>query len=220
MSKQSKFLPDSMSGALKSMFGKLAGIAVFLIAAWAVLALVIHNPYLNGIGAAGNFGAQSIMGNVVGALRYAVGFVPGLFILLCLARYGLMLVLGSREDSTPEYNILRGFVGVCLGAAGFGLIAPRTTYGGMIGSIAAADISGFIGGFGILVGILCISGFLIIAGILLHISLADVMRIVRIVWRMIRYVLTAFRLMKPVETDTEETEDEEEEVEEEEEEEE
>ena len=97
MSKQSKFLPDSMSGALKAMFGKLVGVAVFLIAAWAVLALIIHNPYLNGIGAAGNIGTQSIMGNAVGALSYAVGFVPGLFILLCLARYGLLQFFGSRE---------------------------------------------------------------------------------------------------------------------------
>jgi len=215
MSKQSKFLPDSMSGALKAMFGKLLGVVIFLVALWATLVLFFHNPYLDGLSAAGNFGRQSIMGNVVGMLRYAVGFVPALFVLLCLARYGLMLVLGAREDSTPEYNLLRGFVGVCLGATGFGLIAPRTTFGGMIGSIAAADISGLIGGFGILVGILCLFGFFVIAGILLHISLADVMRIVKIVWRMIRYILTAFRLMKPIESEDEESEDEEEEVEEE-----
>ena len=218
MSKQSKFLPDSMSGALKAMLGKLLGITIFLVSVWAVLALIIHNPYLDGVSAAGNFGNQSIMGNAVGFLRYAVGFVPALFVLLCLARYGLMLVLGAREDSTPEYNLLRGFVGVCLGAAGFGLIAPRTTFGGMIGSVAAADISGLIGGFGILIGILCLAGFFLIAGVLLHISLVDVMRIVKIVWRMIRYVLTAFRLMKPVESDEEDEDAEEEEVQEEEEE--
>ncbi|MBQ6736225.1 MAG: DUF87 domain-containing protein [Alphaproteobacteria bacterium] len=213
MSKQSKFLPDSMSGALRSIIGKLFGIAIFLIAAWAVLALIFHNPYLDGLSAAGNFGNQSIMGNVVGFLRYAVGFVPAMFLLMCLARYGLTLLIGFGADSTPEYNILRGFVGICLGAAGFGLIAPRTTFGGMIGSIVAADISGLIGGFGILVGILCLVGFFVIAGVLLHISFADVMRIVRIVWRMIRYVLTAFHLMKPIEPDGEETEEEEEEEE-------
>ena len=83
MSKQSKFLPDSMSGALRSIIGKLFGIAIFLIAAWAVLALIFHNPYLDGLSAAGNFGNQSIMGNVVGFLRYAVGFVPAMFLLPC-----------------------------------------------------------------------------------------------------------------------------------------
>lgn len=211
MSKQSKFLPDSMSGALKAMVWKLVGIAVFAFAAWAVLALLIHNPYLDGIAAAGNFGRQSIMGNVVGFLRYAIGFVPALFVLLCIGRYGLTLLVGHTEDSTPEYNILRGFVGVCLGAAGFGLIAPRTTFGGMIGAIAAADVSGTIGAFAIPIGVLCIAGFLLIAGVLLHISFADIMRIVRIVWRMVRYVLTAFHLMRPAVADEESDEEESEE---------
>lgn len=211
MSKQSKFLPDSMSGALKAMVWKLVGIAVFAFAAWAVLALLIHNPYLDGIAAAGNFGRQSIMGNVVGFLRYAIGFVPALFVLLCIGRYGLTLLVGHTEDSTPEYNILRGFVGVCLGAAGFGLIAPRTTFGGMIGAIAAADVSGTIGAFAIPIGVLCIAGFLLIAGVLLHISFADIMRVVRIVWRMVRYVLTAFHLMRPAVADEESDEEESEE---------
>ncbi len=211
MSKQSKFLPDSMSGALKAMVWKLVGIAVFAFAAWAVLALLVHNPYLDGIAAAGNFGRQSIMGNVVGFLRYAIGFVPALFVLLCIGRYGLTLLVGHTEDSTPEYNILRGFVGVCLGAAGFGLIAPRTTFGGMIGAIAAADVSGTIGAFAIPIGVLCIAGFLLIAGVLLHISFADIMRVVRIVWRMVRYVLTAFHLMRPAVADEESDEEESEE---------
>ena len=211
MSKQSKFLPDSMSGALKAMVWKLVGIAVFAFAAWAVLALLVHNPYLDGIAAAGNFGRQSIMGNVVGFLRYAIGFVPALFVLLCIGRYGLTLLVGHTEDSTPEYNILRGFVGVCLGAAGFGLIAPRTTFGGMIGAIAAADVSGTIGAFAIPIGVLCIAGFLLIAGVLLHISFADIMRVVRIVWRMARYVLTAFHLMRPAVADEESDEEESEE---------
>lgn len=200
-----------MSGALKAMVWKLVGIAVFAFAAWAVLALLVHNPYLDGIAAAGNFGRQSIMGNVVGFLRYAIGFVPALFVLLCIGRYGLTLLVGHTEDSTPEYNILRGFVGVCLGAAGFGLIAPRTTFGGMIGAIAAADVSGTIGAFAIPIGVLCIAGFLLIAGVLLHISFADIMRIVRIVWRMARYVLTAFHLMRPAVADEESDEEESEE---------
>ncbi len=216
MSDKSKLLPESVSGALKGFAKKLCGIAVALFATWAVLALLFHNPYLDGVSAAGNFGNQSLMGNFVGILRYMIGFIPALFILLCIGRYGVNLMLGGDGDGTPEYNILRGFVAVCLGAAGFGLIAPRATFGGMVGSVAAADISSVLGGVGIAVGILCIAGFLIIAGILLHISFSDVMRIVRAFWRVLRWLLTAFHLMReiPQEEDEEESEEDEEEVEE------
>ena len=201
MSKQSKFLPDSMSGAIKNITGKVVGACIFLISAWAIFALIFHNPYLDGMGAAGNFGSQSLMGNVVGFMRYAIGFVPALFVLLCFGRYGLCLVGGVANDETPEYNLLRGFVGICLGAAGMGLIAPRTTFGGMVGAVVSADVSSMIGGFGILVGILCLVGFFIIVGVLLHISFSDVMRIVRAVWHVVRYILTAFHLMRSVADD-------------------
>lgn len=215
MSDKSKLLPESVSGALKGFAIKLCGVAVALFATWSVLALLFHNPYLDGVSAAGNFGNQSLMGNFVGILRYMIGFIPALFILLCVGRYGVNLMLGGDGDGTPEYNILRGFVAVCLGSAGFGLIAPRTTFGGMVGSVAAADVSSLLGGFGIAVGILCLAGFFIIAGILLHISFSDVMRIIRAFWRVLRWVLTAFHLMREVPEDEEETEEDEEEVEEE-----
>lgn len=219
MSKQSKFLPDSMSGALKAMVGKLIGVGICLIVTWAIFALVFHNPYLNGIASASNLGTQSVMGNVVGFLRYAIGFVPALFLLLCFGRYGLTLLISADCDSTPEYNILRGFIGLCLGSAGFGMIAPNSTFGGMVGAIAATDVYGMIGGFSILVGALCLVGFFVIAGVLLHISIGDIIRILRTVWHMVRYVLTAFHLMRApdyeedeeVEESEEETEDEEEE---------
>ena len=220
---ESKFLPDSVSGALRGFLVKLLGGALFCLVAWAILALFFHNPYLNGVAASSNFGEQSIMGNFVGWLRYMIGYVPTLFLLLCFARYAISLILGHQEDGTPEYNILRGFVAVCLGAAGFGLIAPRATFGGMLGAIAAGDIGAALGIAGTLIGILCLGGFFIIAGILLHISFADVMRVGRGAVRAVRWVLTAFHLIRPVEEDEEEyeddTEEEEEEVEEEEEEE-
>ncbi len=206
MSKQSKFLPDSMSGALKAMVGKLIGVGICLIVTWAIFALVFHNPYLNGIASASNLGTQSVMGNVVGFLRYAIGFVPALFLLLCFGRYGLTLLISAYGDSTPEYNILRGFIGLCLGAAGFGMIAPNSTFGGMVGAIASADVHGTIGGFSILVGALCLIGFFIIAGILLHISVGDIIRILRTVWHMVRYVLTAFHLMRAPDYEAEEEE--------------
>ena len=210
MSSRSKFLPDSVSGAIKGFILKLCGGAVVCFALWAVIALFLHDPYLDGVAAAGSFGHQGVMGNIVGALRYTVGFIPALFLLLCIGRSGINMVLGTG-DGTPEYNILRGFVAICLGAAGFGLIAPRSTFGGMCGAVVSADIGGLIGGFGIILGILCLVGFLWIAGILLHIGLSDVLRIVRGIWRVVRWVLTAFHLMRPIEEDDEEEIEEEEE---------
>ena len=216
---QSKFLPDSVSGALRGFVIKLFGAALCCLILWAVIALFWHNPYLSGIGASGNFGTQSIMGNIVGWLRYMIGWMPTLFLLLCFARYGISLMLGRQEDGTPEYNILRGFVGVCLGAAGFGMIAPNATFGGMLGAVAAADVGALIGIGNIVVGILCLGGFFVIAGMLLHISLSDIMRVVHGVARAVRWTLSAFHLIQPIAEDEEEYE-EEEEVEEDEEEEE
>ncbi|MBQ1927961.1 MAG: DUF87 domain-containing protein [Alphaproteobacteria bacterium] len=205
MSGQSRFLPESVSGALRGICAKLCGFAVLIFAAWSIVALMFHDPYLDGVAAAGNFGTQSLMGNFVGVFRYAIGYVPTLFLFLCIARFGLILMSGAVRDGTPEYNILRGFVAICLGAAGFGLIAPRTTYGGMMGAIAAADISNLAGSVGaIVIGVLCLCGFFMIAGILLHISFADVIRIVRNVIGAVRWVLTAFHLMKPIEEEEEE----------------
>ena len=218
MNGQSKFLPESVSGALRGLFAKLCGFVVLIFALWSIVALIFHDPYLSGVAAAGNFGEQSLMGYFVGLFRYMIGYVPTLFLFLCLARYGLNLMTGVVHDGTPEYDILRGFVAICLGAAGFGLIAPRTTYGGMLGAVASADVVNLIGTGAVAVGILCLCGFFMIAGILLHISFADVMRIVRNVIGAVRWLLTAFHLMQPVESDDEveeEEETEEEEVEEE-----
>ena len=210
MSGQSRFLPESVSGALRGLCAKLCGVAILIFAAWLVVALIFHNPYLTGVAASGNFGTQSLIGNFVGLFRYVIGYVPTLFLFLCIARAGLILLSGAARDGTPEYNILRGFVAICLGAAGFGLIAPRATYGGMMGAVAAADISNLMGGVGaIVIGVLCLCGFFMIAGILLHISFADVIRIVRNVIGAVRWVLTAFHLMKPVETEDEEEPEEE-----------
>ena len=219
MSDQSKFLPESISGALRSFVAKLCGLLVFVFALWSVIALIFHNPYLDGVAAAGNFGTQSLMGNFVGLFRYVFGYVPTLFLFLCFARYGLTLMSGVTRDGTPEYNVLRGFVAICLGAAGFGLIAPSATFGGMLGVVAAADVSTMIGGGAVVVGVLCLCGFFMIAGILLHISFADVIRVVRNVIGVFRWILTAFHLIQPVDVEDEEEVVEEEEEQEEEEEE-
>lgn len=212
--KQSSFLPASVSGALRGFVVKLLGALLFGLALWAILALFLHDPYLDGVAASGDFGTQSVMGNVVGWLRYMIGYVPTLFLLLCFVRYGINLILGGATDGTPEYNILRGFVAVCLGAAGFGLIAPRATFGGMLGAIAAGDVGAVLGAGGLVVGALCLCGFFVIAGILLHISFADIMRVVRGAWRAVRWILRAFHLIRPTESDEEYIDETEEEIEE------
>ena len=223
MANKTKFLPDSMSGAIKSLGARLCGVLVFALSAWATFALIFYNPYLDGFAAAGNFGNQSLMGNIVGFLQYSIGFVPSLFLSLCGCRFGFRLILGGEGDGTPEYDILRGVVAIFIGSTGFGtafysigMPFYSATSGGVLGAVVAADLVSIMGGVAFIVGLLCIVGFLILAGVLLHIKFSDVVAVVRIVWHAVRWVLTAFHLMKPVEEDEEEyEEDEEEEVEEE-----
>lgn len=222
MSNQSKFLPSSVTGALKNLGTKLCGIALLAVGALFVVALLFNNPYLDGFACASTFGNQGIIGNIVVFFRYSVGFLPTLFLFLCLTRFGFVLISGNRGDMPPEYNLLRGFVALCFGCAGFGLVVPRATYGGMLGAIVASDIGGLIGGFGILLGILFIGVFCVFGGILLHIKWSDVVGVFRNIINLVRWILRAFRLIPaaPQEEETEESAEEAEESEEEEEEEE
>ena len=87
-SKKSKFLPSGVSGALKSLWGRIVGGVLMLCGGWALFAVCMYDPYMNGFAVASNFGTQSVMGNIVGALRYAVGVVPAFFVLLALTRWG------------------------------------------------------------------------------------------------------------------------------------
>ncbi|MDE5615779.1 MAG: hypothetical protein K2I81_03030, partial [Alphaproteobacteria bacterium] len=139
MDTQSKFLPDSVAGALKTLLFRTFGAALMIAGIWLTVGLVFHDPYLDGFAAAGTFGRQGIVGNVVGAVRYLVGFVPALFVFLCLARRGLVMLAGWHDDSAPEYNFMRGFIAVAAGAAGFGMILPGAVFGGLAGALAGAD---------------------------------------------------------------------------------
>ena len=195
MEGKSKFLPDSVSGALKSVAMRTLGAVLFAVGVWAVSALVFHDPYLDGFAASSSFGNQFFMGNVVGVFRYAVGFVPTLFLFLCLARFGLSLMVARRDvTDAPEYNILRGFIAVCMGAAGFGLIMPSSSFGGLAGAFVAADVDSLLGGWGLLVGIGCLAVFFIMAGVLLHIKWAHVRAAGACAWRGLRWVLAVFHL--------------------------
>ena len=217
MAGQSKFLPDSVSSALRSVIKRVIGGALFFLAVWAIIALVFHNAYLDGFAVASSFGDQGLMGNFVGILRYVFGFLPAMFLLMCLARFGIKMVFGWVDEVAPEYNLLRGFIAVCVGAIGFGMIVPRASFGGLMGAVAAADASYLIGDFFVvIIGILCVCTFLLLGGLLLHIKWEHVKGCLSRVWRTMRWLLSAFHLMPPAETEyVEDTEEEIEEVEEE-----
>lgn len=168
-----------------------------LLGVWLVFALVFGDPYLNGFAAAGGFGKQSLVGNIVGFIRYGIGFVPALFLFLCLARTGLSFMLNRPAERAPEYNLLRGFIAVCAGAAGLGAMAPSGTLGGLAGSIVANDIGGILGGWTVLAGILFFGVFVLIACRLLNIKLSDLRGIIRAIFRSVVWLLSVFHLIKP-----------------------
>lgn len=209
MSTKSKFLPQAISQALKNLTMRIIGGGVMFFALWLSIVLIFFNPYLDGFGVASTFGNQSIIGNLVGIIRYAIGTIPALFLFLSFARWGLTRLFGWTQDSAPEYNLLRGFVAICVGAAGFGLIARSSTFGGMFGAIVATDMGYLLGGFSPLVGIVCLIGFFALAASLLHIGLAHIKVIVRALWRIIRMIGAAFHLTAPVRPDEEYSEQEE-----------
>ena len=197
MANQSKFLPDSVSGALKSLMSRILGGVIFVFGVWTTFSLVFFDPYLDGFAVSSTFGSQSIMGNFVGIVRYVIGFVPGLFLFLCLARWGLVKLVGLQISETPEYNFLRVFISVCLGAIGFGLILPEGTYGGMFGAIAANDLTAVLGSLAVLPGIFCLVAFFWMGGVLLHIRWAYLRAVLRTMWRWLAWLGTAFHLVKP-----------------------
>lgn len=198
----SKFLPDSMSGALRSFFWKMVGVLVFGLGAWAILALIFHNPYLDGFGAASTFAKQSCMGQFVGLIRYVIGFVPALFLLLVLCRMGLLMLGRYTSQDSPAYNLLRVFVAVCCGAAAFGLIVPSSTFGGLFGAIVAMDLGAIARVWGVILSFVLLGVFFCLAGTLLHIKLEHVRAIILGGIRCVRWVLSAFHLIAPVESAT------------------
>ena len=216
MARNSKILPDSISVALKSLVKRISGGVLLALALWAMYALVFFNPHLDGFAVASTFGAQSIMGQVVGFIRYGVGFVPALFLILCVARWGLAWLANWDENASPEYNFIKCFVAVCVGAAGFGLLMPSETFGGAIGYITAADLGELIGVWGMLVGALCLGVFFILAAMLLHIKWGHIKSAAHMMWRGVRWILSVFHLVPGAQYSDEEVEsDDEDELEEE-----
>ncbi len=210
MARKSNFFPESVSNALKKISKRIAGAVLLAVGLWALIALVFFDPYLNGFAAASTFGDQSFMGQIVGFIRYGVGFVPALFFILCVARWGLTWLANWDEEIAPEYNFLRCFVVVCAGAIGFGLIMPSSTFGGMLGYIAAADITNFLGSWSVLLSFAFLAIFFVMGALLLHIKWDHVKGVIRVIVRAVRWLLSVFHLIPAAaaeEEDDEEYED-------------
>ena len=220
MVQKSKLLPDRVSGALRSLAVRGAGTILLLLGVGFSIALIFHNPYLDGFAASSGFGTQSLVGNIVGFFRFGIGFIPALFLFLCIARTGLSFVMNWDLERAPEYNLLRGFIAICMGAAGMGAIMPNMSLGGIAGNVVANDISSFMGTWTFAFGVVFLLVFFVMAGILLNIRWSDLRALFRAVYKSVRWLLSVFHLMKyseePVAADDdEEYEEDEEEAEEE-----
>lgn len=211
MNKISNFLPTSISDMLRKLAVRAGGVMLCLFSLWLVFALFFYNPYLSGFAAHGTFGHQGIIGNIVVFTRYVVGFIPALFLFMCLGRFGLSLFVGWDEERAPEYNLLRGFVTLCIGCAALGLMFPSKSFGGMAGAIVGADIAPVFGMASLFIGILFFALFLIMAGVLLHIKWSHVKNAYIYTVNITKWLLSVFHIIKPVEAEEEEEEEYEEE---------
>ena len=218
MRRKSKFLPTSISVMLRNLFLRGVGVLFCLLSLWLMFALFFYDPYLSGFAVHGTFGNQGLVGNIVSFSRYVIGFVPSLFIFMCLGRFGLSLFVGWEEERAPEYNLLRGFITLCIGCASLGLMWPNKSFGGLAGTIVGADIAPMLGIVSLPVGIILFLLFTVMSAILLHIKWSHVKGAFVSFISAIKWLLSVFHLITPVEPEDEE-EYEEEEIEEEEEEE-
>ena len=220
MNKKSKFLPESISRVLRNLSLRTLGILFCLISIWLIFALFFYNPYLSGFAAQGSFGTNGIIGNIVAFTRYVIGFIPAMFLFMCLGRFGLSLFIGWDEEHAPEYNLLRGFVTLCIGCGALGLMWPDKSFGGIAGAIVGADIAPMLSMFSLPIGIILFGLFLVMAGILLHIKWSHVKTAFVFTVNSVKWLLSVFHLITPVEPEIDEDEeeieeDDEEEVEEE-----
>ena len=156
-----------------------------------VIAFFLHNPWLAGVGTASDFGSQSVVGNIISGMIYTVGWLAALFILLYVMRVGANILFGRLRESSPEYDTIRAFLAVILGAAGMGCIAAsglldpvvRPLFGsffsmnyltgGIAGAVVAHDIGMFAGRFVFLFGLAFIALFFLMAGVLLQVRVSS-----------------------------------------------
>ena len=209
MRKKSKFLPDSISVVLHSIVLRASGGVLCLLSLWLILDLFFLDPYLTSFGVTGSFGNQGIMATVVVFIKYFIGFIPSLFLFLCLGRFGISLLAAWDEERAPEYNLLRGFVTLCIGCAGLGLVSSSNDFGGLAGAVVMADVGKILGAGTFFVGVLLSLLFFIMSGMLLHIKIEHIKILFSIIRKSFRTILSAFHLVAPIEEDEEEYEDEE-----------
>ena len=214
MRKKSKFLPDSVSVFLRNIASRAVGLILCVLSLWFIIDLFFMDQYLTGFGVESSFGNQGLVANVVMFIKYGIGFIPSLFLFACLGRFGLSLFSAWDEERAPEYNLLRGFVTLCIGCAGFGLLSASNVYGGLAGAIVMSDFGGMLGIGAFFVGVLLSLVFFFMAGILLHIKWEHVKMFIKTVRKMIRTILSAFHLIAPLDKDEEEVEEYEEETQE------
>ncbi|MDR2412617.1 MAG: DUF87 domain-containing protein [Rickettsiales bacterium] len=198
MANNSKFLPERVSGALRSLIFRSLGAVLLLLGAWLSVALIFHDPYLDGFAASSGFGAQNVMDYIIGFIRFGVGFIPALFLFLYIARTGLSFVMNWESPSSPEYNAVMVFIAICAGAAGLGAMAPRLTFGGMAGHVAAFDMVSLFGRWTFVFGILFFVLFLVMAGKMLNIKLKDLNTLLRAVGKLVVWLLSIFHIIKPL----------------------
>ena len=209
MEKKSHFLPASISAVLRKLSLRGMGIIFCCLSIWLVFALIFSDPYLSGFAAQGTFGRQGLIGNLVGFIRYMIGFVPAVFLFACLGRFGVSLLIGWDEERAPEYNFLRGFVTLCFGTAGLGLISPSNTFGGLAGAIVSADLYPILQIAAVPLGMVFFIVFIVMACMLLHVRWYHVQSALVGTYRLFRNILSAFHLIAPIEDPEEIEEDDE-----------
>ncbi len=198
MKTNTRFIPESLSGALKSILTRALGLAILTFSFMLVAALVFRDPYLAGPNVSSSFGDASIIEKIVSVVSFGIGWIPTLFLFLYIARQGTILI-GKWENPAPEYDALRAFVAIGFGAIGYGSTAPSFSFGGIAGFITAHDLSGLIGvGPTIFIGILSITIFMLLAGSLLHIKWENIKSLIRGLFKFLRWIAGALHLISAV----------------------
>ncbi|MCL2018036.1 MAG: FtsK/SpoIIIE domain-containing protein [Alphaproteobacteria bacterium] len=196
MSTPIRFLPESVSQALKSLAVRVLGIVLLAVGIGLIIALLRFDPWLAGYGTVSNFGRQSIFGNIVGLFIHGIGFLPALFVFLYIVRLGATMTF-SILDASPEYNFLRSLLTVAFGAAGLGSIMPTESWGGLAGVIVAHDLARLIGMWGAFgMGIVFLGIFAVLAGILLRVKWGGVRTVFRAMLYMLNWTASVFHLTR------------------------
>ncbi|MCL2331785.1 MAG: FtsK/SpoIIIE domain-containing protein [Proteobacteria bacterium] len=188
-------MPKFISEFIRSAAIRLVGVLIFSLGAILLAGLILHDSALAGFGAASNFGAHGVIGNIISFMLYGIGWLPALFLFVYIMRLGVV-IFARLENPSPEYDAILAFLAIIFGAAGLGCLMPGASAGGIVGFVVAGDLSRLIGGGTLAVGIVLCALFLLLAGLLLHIKWRDVARVSRTVFAMLRMIGGVLHLVK------------------------